>query len=91
MKGGVQGYWLRVKLVTAALLLVWSVVSFGLTYFARELDFTLLGWPFSYWVAAQGALIVYGLIIAVYAWSVNRLDDRYGVADPPDAEDAHGP
>ena len=34
-------------------------VSFVLVYFSRELSFTFFGWPFSVWVAGQGALIVY--------------------------------
>lgn len=91
MKGDPRRYWRHVQAITAGLLLVWFVVSFVVSYFARDLDFAFFGWPFSYWVAAQGGLIVYGLIIAVYAWYVNRLDARYGVVDPPDTEQHHGP
>lgn len=85
------GYWRRVKAITVVLLVVWFVVSFVLTYFARDLEFQFFGWPFSYWVAAQGALVVYALIIATYAWLVNRLDDDYGVEDPPSSDDTREP
>ncbi|WP_180683422.1 DUF4212 domain-containing protein [Tepidicella baoligensis] len=90
MKGDPRRYWRRVQAITAALLLVWFVVSFVVSYFARDLDFVFFGWPFSYWMAAQGGLIVYGLIIALYAWYMNRLDRRYGVVDPPNTEEPHG-
>ena len=56
-------------------------VTFVIGYFARDLDFTFFGWPFSFWVAAQGALIVYVIIIGFYARYMNRLDQSYGVAE----------
>ena len=42
-------------------------MTFGVSYFARELSFSLVGWPFSFWMAAQGALIVYWLLVWYYA------------------------
>ena len=60
-------YWRKTRLVTAILLLIWFVVTFGVAYFARALSFQFFGWPFSFWVGAQGALLVYGLIIGFYA------------------------
>ena len=75
-------YWRKTRRLTVLLLLVWFGVSFGLTYFARDLDFVFLGWPFSFWVAAQGAMLVYGAIIGYYAWAMNRLDHQHGVQEP---------
>ena len=75
-------YWLKTRLLTAGLLLVWFVVSFVMTYWARDLDFVFLGWPFSFWMAAQGGLLVYGLIIGGYAWAMNRLDRVHGFQEP---------
>lgn len=59
----------------AVLLSIWFVVTFGVAWFARELRFDFFGWPFSFWVGAQGALIVYVLMAALYAWRMNRDDD----------------
>ncbi|MFM6985043.1 MAG: DUF4212 domain-containing protein [Hydrogenophaga sp.] len=75
-------YWRRTQWLTGVLLLVWWCVSFVLTYFARDLDFDFLGWPFSFWMAAQGSLVVYGLIIGGYAWVMDRLDRAHGVQEP---------
>lgn len=75
-------YWRQTRRLTAALLLVWFAVSFGVTYFARDLAFDFLGWPFSFWMAAQGSLLVYGLIIAGYAWGMDHLDRAHGVQEP---------
>ncbi|WP_029463423.1 DUF4212 domain-containing protein [Serpentinimonas barnesii] len=77
-------YWRRIKALTLLLLLLWLGVTFGVSFYARELNFAFFGWPFGYWVAAQGAIVVYGLLIALYAWVANRLDDLHGVSEPPD-------
>ena len=74
-------YWRKNLRMTAVLLAVWFVVTFGVGFYARELNFTFFGWPFSFWVASQGALIVYVVIIAYYAWFMNRLDQEHGVAE----------
>lgn len=72
-------YWRRTRRLTAALFALWLVVTFGITYFARELDFTFFGWPFSFWTAAQGSLVVYVAIIWVYERRMDALDREYGI------------
>jgi putative solute:sodium symporter small subunit len=74
-------YWRKNLMVTAILLIVWFAVSFVLVFFSRELTFNFFGWPFSFWVAAQGALVVYCLIIWYYAHFMNRLDQEYGITE----------
>ena len=76
-----RAYWRSNLRLTGVLMAVWFVVSFVVAYFARELSFDFFGWPFSFWVAAQGALVVYVLIIGVYARTMNRLDQEHGVAE----------
>jgi len=69
--------WRRNRLLVVFFLLVWTTVTFGIAFYARELSsIDFLGWPFPYWVGAQGALIVYVLITVVFAWLMNRLDDQ---------------
>ena len=73
--------WRASQRITAALLAVWLSVTFGVAYFARELGGSLFGWPFSFWVAAQGALLVFLLLVCLYARWMSRLDARYGLAE----------
>ena len=63
----------RVLALKLGLGALWFTVSFGACYFARELDFTVFGWPLGYWVAGQGALFAFIGIVAVHAWAMNRL------------------
>ena len=74
-------YWRKNLNMTGLLLVIWFLVTFGIAFFARELSFNFFGWPFSFWVAAQGALIVYMVIIWFYARAMNRLDQEHNVAE----------
>lgn len=74
-------YWKKNLRMTAILLAIWFVVTYVVGYEARELNFNFFGWPFSFWVGAQGALVVYVLIIAYYAHYMNNLDKEYGCAE----------
>jgi putative solute:sodium symporter small subunit len=70
-------YWNRNLRLTAALLSVWFVVTFAASWYARELSFNFFGWPFSFYVAAQGAPFVYLLIVAFYARRMDRYDSDF--------------
>ncbi len=76
-----QRYWQRCKRLTAVLLALWFIVTFTIGFGAAWLSFDFFGWPFSFWAAAQGALLVYVAIIAFYAYAMNKLDDAVAQAD----------
>ena len=76
-----QRYWRRNLKITGWLFAAWFCVTFVVGYFARELSFSFFGWPFSFWMGAQGALVVYVLIICYYAYAMNRLDREQGGGD----------
>jgi len=75
------GYWQRNLRITGSLLAVWFVVTFVAAYFARDLNFKFFGWPFSFWMASQGSLLVYLAIVWWYASRIDRLDRECGVAE----------
>ncbi|MFZ9550562.1 MAG: DUF4212 domain-containing protein [Hylemonella sp.] len=74
-------YWRKNLNITAVLLAIWFVVTFVVGYYARDLNFTFFGWPFSFWMGAQGSLIIYVLIIWDYARYMNKLDNEHGVQE----------
>lgn len=56
----------------AGLLLVWFAASFGVVFFARDLQDWLPHWPVAFWFAAQGALLVFIAIVIWFARVANR-------------------
>jgi putative solute:sodium symporter small subunit len=74
-------YWQKNLRITGILLGVWFFITFVLGYFARELSFNFFGWPFAFWVGAQGALVVYVAIIWFYGRYMNKLDEQFGVQE----------
>ena len=73
-------YWRKNLVITAILLLVWFIVTFVEAWFARELNsMTFLGFPFGFYMSAQGSLAIYVIIIGIYAWYMTKLDKEYGV------------
>ena len=76
-----EQYWQKNLSITAKLMGLWFVVTFVVTFFARDLSFNFFGWPFSFWMASQGSLIIYVLIIWYYASYMNKIDQEHGVAE----------
>jgi putative solute:sodium symporter small subunit len=74
-------YWRRNLNITAVLLVVWFVVTFVVSWFARDLSFSFFGWPFSFYMGAQGSLIIYLALIFFYARYMNNMDIEYGVEE----------
>ena len=73
-------YWRKNLVITAILLSIWFLVTFVEAWFARELNqFTFLGFPFGFYMSAQGSLAIYVILIGTYAWYMNRLDKEYEV------------
>jgi putative solute:sodium symporter small subunit len=64
--------------MTGWLLAVWLLATFCIIFFARELSgLAIFGWPLSFYLAAQGASLIYLAIIAFYAWRMRALERRY--------------
>jgi len=74
-------HWRTTRRVTAVLLALWLVTTFCAVWFARDLQhLALFGWPLSFYMAAQGASLVYLAVIGAYAWLMRRADQRYAAA-----------
>ncbi len=78
-------YWRRNLAMTAVLLVIWFVVTFVEGWYARELNtISFLGFPLGFYMSAQGSLIVYVVIIAIYARYMNALDRKFDVHEGED-------
>jgi putative solute:sodium symporter small subunit len=64
-------------------LAVWFVVGYLLAIvFAPALNaYTFLGAPLGFWIAQNGAIYVFILLILIYAVRMNRMDKEFGVEE----------
>ncbi|MCL5421359.1 MAG: DUF4212 domain-containing protein [Nitrospirae bacterium] len=81
-KKAAEEYWsYNVKLTTFTLI-VWFVVTYVCSFFAKELDkIVIFGFPMGYYMGAQGSLIVFVWLIFNYAFKMNKADEKYGVQE----------
>ena len=71
------------RILTSVLLLVWLLVSFGPSFFARDLSVMVGGWPLYFWMAAQGSILLFICIVVIYAWLMNRWEAQEAAAGRP--------
>jgi putative solute:sodium symporter small subunit len=78
-------YWSQSLRVVYIVLSVWLFVSLGCGILFRDLLDTWLppvgGAPFGFWMAQQGSIISFLLLLFLYRFLMNRLDKRFGFGE----------
>ena len=71
--------------ITLSLLAIWFMVSFGAGILLRDwldVNFPSVGSaPFGFWMAQQGSIIGFILILISYVYLMNRLDRKHGYSE----------
>jgi putative solute:sodium symporter small subunit len=80
-------FWAKTRRLTCGLLGLWVLVNFAVPWFARQLD-SVRGFGFSagYWLAAEGALLMYLAIIVGYVWRMEGLEARLLAQEEKDGQ-----
>jgi putative solute:sodium symporter small subunit len=78
-----KSYWRYNIRLTTILLIIWFVTAYLISgLWAGALNqFTFLGFPLGYYMAAQGSLAIFVIEIAVYARLMNKHDLNYGIRE----------
>ena len=78
-----QKYWRSNLILVTVLLSVWAIAGFGLSIFliktANQFEIGSVG--FGFWMAQQGAIIGFLILLFVYMLSMNVLDRRHGFGE----------
>ena len=78
-------YWAKTKSLMWVVLAVWFVFSFVIHFFVDGLnEIVILGFPLGFYMAAQGSLIVFVVLIFYLAHRQNKIDEEFGVAEDED-------
>lgn len=75
----IQAYWRRNVRLMLLLLSIWAAAGLGAgVLFADTLSSVRIGgFPLGFWFAQQGSIVVFVLLILVYALAMNRMDRRH--------------
>ncbi len=76
-----KAFWRKQVLRTVVLLLIWAVTGFGLSIlFVENLNEVMLGdMPLGFWMAHQGSIYIFIVLILVYAVLGDRADRKAGL------------
>ena len=79
VQASLRRYWRSNLKIMAVLLCIWAVAGLGCgVLFADKLNaYHLGGYPVGFWFAQQGSIVVFVLLILVYAVLLNRLDAHH--------------
>lgn len=75
----IDRYWRANVRIMAVLLALWALAGLGCgVLFADALNaFHLGGFPLGFWFAQQGSILVFVVLVLIYALLLNRLDTKH--------------
>ena len=75
-------YWNKTKSLMYVMMALWVFFGFIIHMFVNSLnDIVILGFPLGYYMAAQGSLIAFVIMLFVFAKRQNAIDEEHGVAE----------
>jgi putative solute:sodium symporter small subunit len=83
MSGSEPGrYWQRTSTLMWTMMAIWVVFGFVVHAFAPALNaIVILGFPLGFYMAAQGSLIVFVVMLFVFTRKQDGIDHEEGVAE----------
>lgn len=82
-KSGREAFWRANKRLIFVLLSIWLIVSLGCGVWWIEWlnQYTIGELPLGFWIAQQGSIYTFVLLILIYAIGADRLERKYGVEE----------
>jgi putative solute:sodium symporter small subunit len=75
-------HWAKTKTLMWITLFVWLIFSFVIHFFVDALNkIVIIGFPLGWYMAAQGSLIVFVILVFWFAGRQNKIDEEFGVAE----------
>ncbi|WP_198305694.1 sodium/substrate symporter small subunit [Arcobacter vandammei] len=78
-----QQYWKENLLLIAKLLLAWAIITFGLAIFGANFlnQFEFFGVKFGFFLANQGSILFFILIIFIYIRKISKIEQKYSISE----------
>ncbi len=75
-------HWAKTRSLMWTCLTIWFLASFVVHFFVATLNkVVILGFPVGFYMAGQGSLIIFVVLIFWYANRQNAIDEEFGVAE----------
>lgn len=76
-------YWRANLKVVVILLSIWFLVAYGLSiFFIESMNLISIGHlGLGFWMAQQGSIYIFVVLVLIYALVMDRLDRKYKVSD----------
>lgn len=76
-----NAYWAANIRLVSVLLIIWAAVSYGMGILLRPMlmDIKVGGVDLGFWMAQNGSIYVFLILIFVYAVMMNGIDRQFGV------------
>ena len=76
------GHWAKTRTLMWICLVLWAIFAFVIHMFVNSLDsVTFIGFPLGFYMASQGSLIVFVVLIFWYSSRQNAIDEEFGAAE----------
>lgn len=74
-----RSYWQANVRIVLRLLCVWFIISFGCGILLVDFldQFRIGGFKLGFWMAQQGSIYGFVILIYVYIWQMDKLDQKY--------------
>lgn len=77
-----RAYWSKTSGLMWLMLGIWVFFGFFIHLFAPSLNgIRIMGFPLGFYMAAQGSLIVFVVMLFWFARAQNKIDEDFGVAE----------
>jgi len=74
-----RSYWRANTALIRNLLIVWALVSlvFSILLVQQLNGIRFFGVPFGFWMAQQGSIIIFVILIFIYAFQMDKIDRKH--------------
>ena len=81
-----RNYWKENIRLVLSLLFVWFVASFVMGILLVDVldNIRFFGFKLGFWMAQQGSIYCFVILIFIYVYKMNKLDRKYGVDEDSD-------
>jgi len=74
-----ERHWAKTRNLMFLVLSLWFIFSLAIHWFAKDLNtMSFIGFPVGYYMAVQGSLIIFVVLIFFLNWRQDAIDEEFG-------------